>query len=238
MGSKLSTQVNNSSDVDFSSENPPKTHANFQTVDPNVPDAKTMDKYLGGALLYQFMFDKRTTPWENDMWDKEELDSFKIDLEKVDRLYYIEHNKRSEGQDFTLVARMEQGTKHIYVEMTASCDYTGFECQGGGVIFVSTNANLFMKIVLMNEYDNNDLIIQSLKNDGIEVQEHTEFDLYSRMFWTQVPMLKYLCHLAIYDNKYRLQTHLPMLPKLLQDSLEDFIKFQDAKIVYYNFESW
>ena len=214
-----------------------KTHPDFQSLEANVQTAKTMYKYVGEALTYSYMFEKRTTPWEAQQWDYDALQEFKIDLEKVDRLYYIYHyDDNVSGRKFEMIARMEYEEAPLYVELSAGCDYTGFDCQGGGQIFVSRDANLFMKLVLAEEKDlNKNLIYKSLREDRIYVEEETDdYDKYTKMFYRNAPMLKYLCHQAIYEYKDSIY-YKSLLPKILAESIDDFIKTKEAKIAYDGF---
>ncbi|XP_066943580.1 uncharacterized protein [Macrobrachium rosenbergii] len=214
---------------------PGRTKADFKTIHPAVTDADGMDTYVGGALTYQHMFERRTTPWEMDLWDHDELQSFNINLEDVDRLYYIYfHDDGVNGQEYRLIARVEHKGLPLYVELMAGCDFTGFDCQGQGVIFVSRDANLFMKLCLTAECER-DLIYQSLTEDGIQVEEQTEYDACRKMFWTTAPMLKYLCHQAAYEHRAKLWPQFSSLPKILANSVDEFIKFQEAKVVYEDF---
>ena len=210
-----------------------KTHPDFKSLDAEVQNADTMDDYVGEALSYSYMFEKRTTPWEAQHWDYDALQKFEIDVEKVDRLYYIYHTDHAGGQDFKMIARMEYEEAPLYVELDAGCDYTGFECQGNGVIYVSRDANLFMKLVLSKEDSlNRNLIYKSLREDRIYVEEDNDYDNYSNMFGTNVPMLKYLCHEAIYENKDELCEYKFQLPNILVNSIDDFIRTKEAKIAY------
>ena len=214
-----------------------KTHPNFKSVNPVVRDAETIADYLREPLHYQFMFDKRTTPWELQQWDYEVLQSFEINLEKVDRLYDVQYENDGVGiRSFGLIARMEYEEQSLYVELIANCDYTGFDCQGGGYIFISKDANLFFKLVLRENLNKN-LIYESLKSDSIYVEEEedTDYDKFSRMMWKTAPMLKYLCHEAIYQNREPLQGYSFLLPKILTESIDDFIKTKEAKIAYNGF---
>ena len=215
----------------------PDTHHDFRSIDPNVRDVAMMDGYLSEALFYQHMFDKRTTPWEAQEWDYGVLQEFEVKLEMVDRLYYIHYNSDGvSGRDFKLIARVEYEGKALYVEMIASCDYTGFECQGGGFIFVSRDANLFMKLVLTEREDdlNKKLIYESLQKDSIYVEEEDEIlcEKFSRMMRECVPMLKYLCHEVVYQNRNTLRGYKTLLPKILIQSIDDFIRDKEARIAY------
>ena len=83
-----------------------KTHSDFKSVDPKVYNADTIYDYVGYALMYQYMLEKRTTPWEKDLWDYDQLQNFTIELEQVDRLYYIYYTDDIiDGEQFKLAAR-------------------------------------------------------------------------------------------------------------------------------------
>ena len=237
-----------------------KTHPNFKSVIPDVCDAKTMQKYVGGVLSNQDLFDKRTTPWERKNWDEDELQKFEIDLQDIDRLYHIYHRNDEGGREYRLIGRIEYKNKNkknfrqprccrhrkkksqkqqqpptlLYVELKASCNFTGFSWEGGiggGVIFVSSDANLFMKIIVRFEREKH-LIYKSLAEDGIEVEEQHEYDLFSRMLWNNPPPLKYLCHEAVYLNKELYDYYPNLLPKILSESVTEFIKTEEAKLAY------
>ena len=210
-----------------------KTHPEFRSAEVTVRDADTMDDYLGEALFHQHMFDKRTTPWEVKEWDYDFLQEFRIDLEKVDRLYHIWHmNDNVSNREFQFIARMDYEGKPLYVELIASCDYTGFECQGGGYIFISRDPSLFMKVVLSEgDHLNKKLIHQLLQEDMIYIEE-IYYDRFSRMFWRNAPMLKYLCYEAIFQSRDKFRGNLNLLPKILRESIVDYIRTEEARIAY------
>ena len=210
-----------------------KTHPDFKSVISSVVNAEDMDDHLFEALSYQYMFDRRTTPWEMQHWDYKDLQAFKIDLEQVDRLYHIKFFENAGDREFEMIGRMQYKGEPLYVELNAGCDNTGFDCQGMGNIFISRDANLFMKLVLRSNNEK-DLIYKSLADDGIEVEEEeqSEFDVHKRMFSRTVPMLKYICHEAVYQHEQKLQSQFEQLPKILANSLEEFIRFQEAKKDY------
>ena len=206
----------------------------FKSVDPAVIDTTTIEDYLWEPLDFQYMFDRRTTPWEIQQWDHDELQSFKIDVGKIDRLYHIHTTDINESdREYELIARLQYKGQPLYVELNASCDFTGFDCQGGGAIFVSRNASLFMRLVLTSG-NKKDLIYESLAEDGIEVEEQSEFDACQRIFRKNVPMLKYLCHEAFYKNEEELQPYVSLLPTILSNSVDEFIQFHKAKEAYDN----
>ena len=229
-----------------------QTHPDFKSVDSNVTNANTLGEILCEALQNQHNFEKRTTPVEMQSWNSyEALQQFTIDLEKVDRLYHVYYyNDETSLRFFHMIARMEYNNNnnnnnnqgYIFVELQANCDFTGFDCQGGGVIFISENANLFMRLVLgetfMDEEFNKCLIYDFLKEDddydydAITVERET-CDKFSRMFLNRVPMLKYICHEIIYKNKDQLWEYKVLLPEILKNSVDDFINTKEA-IASYN----
>jgi len=208
-----------------------KTHPDFKSVYSEITtNADMMDDYMSYALAYQYMFDRRTTPCEKSLWEDKELDNFNIDLEKIDRLYYIYYAEEEMGwygEKFRMTARMDYKGRKVYFELVANCDYMGFD----GIIFVCEDADLFMKIIITDKYQIN-LIYQSLREDGIQVEELTEYDVCSHFQKHNAPMLKFLCHLTIYKNKNLLEASFLQLPKLLEKSVKSFTQTMEAKEDY------
>ncbi|XP_042239460.1 uncharacterized protein LOC121877701 isoform X2 [Homarus americanus] len=147
-----------------------KTHPNLKSLVNGVQTAEEMENMIGTALSYQDMFDHRTSPWEMHKWEQEDLQKLKIDLEKVDRLYHIKfQDDEVEQRDYELVARVEFAPKTwMFIELVAGCDYTGFDCRGGGEIYVSFDAQVFLKSVLNRDYSIH-RIWQSMVEDDYEV---------------------------------------------------------------------
>ena len=132
---------------------------------------------LGEALHYQYMFTHQT-PMEMD-YDELEEDNIEIDLEKVDRVYHIKFSDYCGvgERDFEFIGWMQYGKeeeKPLYVEMIASCDLMGFQSYGGGHIYVSRDADLFMDMVLNEEKHDIYSIYQSLAEDGIRAEKKWE----------------------------------------------------------------
>lgn len=219
-----------------------KTHPDFKSVDPLVANAEDMCNQLFDALSYQFLFHRRTTPRERDQWGDGDLRTFEIDLELVDRLYDIDSVFKNRGSRewVEMIGRMQYKGDRLYVKLTASYDYTGFRGQVGGVIFVSRDACLFMRLVLVPGI-RKDRIYKSLVKDGIEVGELSEFDsgyAIREMFWNNVPRLKYICYEAIYQKQQQLQSYLLLLPKILANSIDEFIRLKEAQEDYENICIW
>lgn len=147
------------------------THYNFKSVLPEVTCAEDMEDLIGTAICYQYMFEKRTSPWERCEWSEGELEAFEIDLEAVDRLYYIYHcDDGVSGRDFEFIGRMEYKHRYVYIKMSAGCDFTGFDCQGGGKIFLTFDARIFLKSAMEQHYQPH-LIWESMVQDGLDVEE-------------------------------------------------------------------
>lgn len=187
-----------------------------------------MEDCLCPSLEYQYMFVRKTSPWERSEWLDEDLDGFKLELEEVDRLYYIFQNNYDENyQFFNILARVCHEGSHLFVELSASCDYTGFDCQGFGDIFVTRSANIFFQVLMRNDYDR-DAIRASLLSDGYALDDLIMPPRPSP-FAHSAPMLKFLCHVAIHDNKKLLApVYKEVLPPILSDSITDFINVREA----------
>ena len=154
-----------------------------------------------------------------------ELESFKIVPEEIDRLYFIKHDEfYYQGvwkDEYYLLARIncyDKICQNIYVEMIANCNgEEGFSNGGGsGTIYISFNPNIFIKVVLRGlKGCNKMLVYNSLKDDGFDVKD--------------TPNLQHLCYKIIYKYHNNL---LLLLPNSLKNGIEEFIKYQNAKIAY------
>ena len=151
-----------------------KTHPNFKSIIPSVQNAEKMNDYLGEVLYYQYTFERGTTRWEMQQWDYDDLQAFEIDLERVDRLYHINFVDDCGDRRFEMIGRMQCKEESFYVQLFAR---RGFHCKGGGYMFISRDANLFMKYLLKSKIEK-DLIYKALADDGIEVEEEelSEFE--------------------------------------------------------------
>jgi len=199
------------------------THPAFRSLDNTVHNAEDIEELIGEALLYQHMFEKRTSPWEMHNWDYEELQDFTLKLKRVDRLYYIKHfDDQVSSRTFEMLVRMKYKKEKYFVHLSAGCDFTGFDCQGGGEIYITKSANIFLKSIV-EESHNPTLIYNSLVEDGYRVEEPSEFDS------SNAPMLKFLTHQAIHENQDDLSHYPEVLPSMLTQSLTDFIQVQETR---------
>lgn len=206
------------------------THPNFRSIVQGVMCADDIFDLVGTALLYQNMFDKRTSPWEMSEWDEGELETFEVSAENIDRVYHIYHYDDGglSGREFQLLARMDYKGRSVFVELLASCDSTGFDCQGGGEIYVSSDAQVYLTSIVGNNYDHQ-AIWGSMVDDGLQVEEPTEFDMQKHWERKNVPMLKLLCHETVYDEQEKLQHYDDVLPHPLSNSIKEFVKVRGTK---------
>ena len=196
-----------------------KIHSNFKSIDSTINNGEMMHDYLNYALINQKMFIKKTTPWEmNKLFKLDELNSFNINLEKVDRLYYIYRNIKI--KEYSLIARVDYNNRHLYVELYAQ-QYTDI---WEGFIFISYDVHIFMKLVLLF-FQNKNLIYQSLREDGIVINKEP---FIHRLTWNDPPNLEFLCYCSIYQNKDILEKQIKYLPKILENKIKNFIKYQEV----------
>lgn len=96
---------------------------------------------------------------------------------------------------------------------------------GGGEIYISLDAQVFLKSVLDQKYDIQK-IWRAMVDDGYNVEQPSEYDLKPMRLWHSTPMLKFLCHMAVYNNKEYLKHYNQVLPKSLVDCVDEFIKLR------------
>ena len=208
------------------------SNLDFKSCYSNIQHANTILDYVEDALDSQDLFDKNTTPYEKNDFDFEELQSFKIDVDKIDRLYHINYEPIYRFQtNYELIVRMQYDAKPLYVELFGNCcEIHGFRWDGVGHIFISRNADIFMKCVLrIRKYEsskyNIKAIYESLKNDGIRFEAAYESP-------NNAHTLQKLCYKAISNNTATLQEYKTELPKILIESVNYFIKAKEAIIHY------
>nr|BDT62228.1 MAG: hypothetical protein [Penaeus semisulcatus majanivirus] len=202
----------------------------FISLDASVANRSDIVDLVGEALHFQYLFEKRTSPWERASWDDQDLEDFKIQADMIQRLYYIFHSDDGVShRGFELAVRTVHKGKVVYASMTAGCDFTGFECQGDGEIYITCDAQIFLKSVLNTTIDLHG-IWKSMVSDGLSVEEPSPFDLLPMWQWNNVPMLKFLCHMKVYDERDKLRELASLvLPKTLAQSVEDFLKTRETK---------
>ncbi|XP_050719476.1 uncharacterized protein LOC127000095 [Eriocheir sinensis] len=202
----------------------PTTHLDFHTLVPEVADAEAMNTTVGRAICHQYLFDRRTSPREVSLWAPGELQEFNISLQCVDRLYHI---YKSEDHIFELVTRVEYKDRYLFVELSCSCYFEGFECQGGGQIYVSYSASLFTKVITTKLW-NEELFYQSLAQDGYLVEGRSVFERCPPARWHTPPSLMALSHLTVSNNKDNLGHYRELLPTAVAQSVDEFVQVQEA----------
>ena len=206
----------------------------FKSLDPRVEVPEDIWDVVGEALGWQKLFIRKTSPWEMVEWGPGELESYMVDDDGLDRVYYTyEFDGHGVGdREYTLLGRMRYGSRTSYFALEASCDFTGFTCQGGGYIYVTFDPQIFLKSVVtprQNPYK----IWTFMVEDGLKVDEPTPFDLVPVRLWKSVPMLKYLCHQTVYDHRDTLAGEATkVLPRILVDSIEEFIRTRTTRDHY------
>lgn len=205
----------------------------FKSLDQRVVVPDDILEVVAEAMGYQYMFTKRTSPWEMVEWTEGELNSFNIDKNKIDRVYYIYgFDTGVSDRNYTLLARMRYGPRKAYFILNAGCDFTGFSCQGGGEIYVTFDPQIFLKSIVTSEHRPHD-IWTSMVEDGLAVDEPTPFELLPERLWSSAPMLKYLCHQAVYNHQDTLAPEAAKtLPKILADSVDEFIRTRTTRDHY------
>lgn len=133
-----------------------------------------MYKLIIEALNHQRMFRRSTTPMEMKDWDYKKLQNFKIDTKNIDRCYYVEKCEDAGGREFTFLGRLKYKEEKypLFIELRASCDYTGFDCQGGGKIYLTRYAQLYYDVVSRNTNAKVKNALQlALKKDNYNIRD-------------------------------------------------------------------
>ena len=197
----------------------------FKSYVPGIESPNDIFYHMCYPLEYQYLFEKRTSPWEMQEIDHRYLENFRIESHQIDRLYLLEEGERDYVKPWDLMCRLNVDGVKYFVSMGASCDYTGFDCRGGGFIQFTKLPDFFLE----NIADYPDMIYTYLKNDGYSVQKPNLEHRVSRKFWKNPPMLKFLCHEGIYKHSNVLSHFKEVLPKMLVNSVMEFIQIQISK---------
>ena len=146
----------------------------FKSFDSRIKKATDIYNLVGEALQYQECFAKRTTPWEKQRWNDEQLEAFQIKPEQIDRLfainYYIDCNKFGR-RAYYMVARQKYKGGHVFVELNGVTYDDGFSCSLCTIkaeIFISEDSRYFMNLLARGKcYDQISLIEQSIAEERI-----------------------------------------------------------------------
>lgn len=200
-------------------------HESLKSYIASVQSHDDLSECMEPAFSYQFMFERKTSPWEMSSWNQDELQNFKVETEKIDRVYYVKCSDDDFGSDFYLLCRMKHGDKHVFVEFAAGCDYTGFDCQGGGDIYVTSNPNTFYNEAIQNvdDKENHTVILKALLEDGYQVEPHQESRMARIEAWNNPITLQLRCLETIRDNQDARSCYSDQLPKPLTNSIDQFI---------------
>lgn len=121
-----------------------QTHRNFQSLEPYIKNAQDIYNNIKQALIYQSIYNRTTTPQEIQTWDYEELQRITIDVEKIDRLYYMEYHYDNKVTECEIIIRMiYKDNQYVFIKLYASFDWTNNKPEGTGDIFISRCPKFF-----------------------------------------------------------------------------------------------
>ena len=215
-------------------ENKAEVKDDFKSLDPRIKTAKELLVVVGEALTWQELFTRKTPPWEMVEWETDELKCYEVHANRVDRVYhiYVDDGDGVGHRRYILLGRMRYGSRMSYFALEAGCDFCGFICEGGGEIYVTFDAQIFLKSVVRPS-QNPHAIWTLMLEDGLKVHEPSPFDLLPVRRWKGVPMLKYLCHQTVCKHRDILADEAArVLPKLLADSVGEFIRTRSSREHY------
>ena len=218
---------------------PPTLHPNFKSLNPNINNFEILNNFLKYPLKRQPRFSISTTPSEEKIWNKKELEFFRIIPEKIDRIYYINiHLKHMHCEIiYYLLARQDYKGRKLYIEM--HCVFEHFPHISKCIIFISFKRNLFLKLVSHDLYTDIKMSIcqfieeEEEEEDGF-CMEKFESDktfplledfLSRKIVYKTVPLLKDLCREIVYRKVDR--RYWEILPKILRNDLDDQDAFED-----------
>ena len=214
----MSSSSSSSSSSETESDWDPGTEAVF-TITTTPLKCNRIVEFMGEALQYQSIYEKRTSPWEREKW--KELDEFTIDEKLVDRVYYLRHTDDVGDREFDLVGRMEyNNNQKVYFILRAGCDFTGCNCQGGGSVFVTLDPQQLLHSLLPHHMPN-DIWEFMVQEDGLNV-ESLEGNMGSP------PKLLHLCNQTIYKHRNILAPLAALLPPLIATNVDEYIKWKDT----------
>ena len=184
--------------------------------------------YLNNNIIYKnfgfFLEDQRylrkqISPWETNF---RELQHLKIDIKKIDRLYYLTEFNGHFGE---FVARMiYYDNRNIYIYYKIFNDMIVLDYNIvilDGIIYLTENVNEFLNVAFYSFVDKKK-IYNFFKEDNIDVYINEIFDEHQNKF-TDCPTLKYVCLKAIFDCKIN---YMSLLPKNLEHYVTDFIRMK------------
>ena len=189
-----------------------KTHSNFKSVMTNssIADANDIAQSIGIEYKHKdelFVSVPFIIPWESKLWfgDHDHGGSslhreFKIDLQLIDRLYYIWRHVRSQRCfiESRLLIRMDFTStkgKYLYAMLITTTQSINQPYRFDGWAFVTTDPYLIMRMMpwkIIEPIHSRDRIYESLAKDDIHDDEEIEFSIDS-FFSDSSRMLTLLC---------------------------------------------
>ena len=207
-------------------------HPVFKSVVPTVSIHGVMKDTLSAVIPHQSIFTKKTFPGEMKDWNYKDLQTFKINLNFVDRLYYIYFNLLDEDL-FHVICRMMYKNEHVFVQLYARCcGDGGFGCCGRGTILLTRNPNLLFHVILGNDTFDRDAILKLLTSDGYQIDDDNTQPSSLGVEKVKDPhTLQFLTYDAIYKHHHLLR--IKDMPPNLSGSLHKFINIREA-LQFYN----
>ena len=204
-------------------------HPNFKSFDRYVKRAEDMHNYLRLRLCELDRLgpmddiQRRTTPWEIDAWNADELKFFRIDLKSIDRLYYIKIIAPWGGRRFNMIGRKDCDGHWIYfhLQSVSSC-----YCQSErDSMNVSKDVSLFMRYINhQTPFNSDNEIDEALMEDGIRMEENQSFKM-------GVDSLEEICYDFISRHKKALEPRFEELPKCIANRIMKFILFHEKSLI-------
>lgn len=209
-------------------------HSNFKSV---LYPVETMDdlvyyftiddylKYISGYFFYgEYDFLEGIEECHMEQWQPVNFYTFKIDYRKIDRFYTYSGGEEDSYSETYF--RMDHHGQSVYVHLKVE-----YNLPGGGEVYMTYDPEVFLRAVV--EWQEDTLSIwQSLVDDGHDLEEPQEFDFMPPTDWKSTPSLKQLCLHEVYSNLTygggELQNYSTVLPKSLINSVEKYIRIQEA----------
>ena len=204
----------------------------FKSVFPSLKNGQDIFNLFKIPFSVQEKIVKSLPLWEEKYWENEELQKIQIDCEKIDRIYYgFIFGSNKSYLNYLLIARMEYKEKPLYFELSV---LGNGNIEKNSCIFISRNANIFMKIMISrHKYANKLLIYDYFEKDNIIIEKSKSPE-----------SLLNLCNNKIYSNRYFREKYykslnpssflLNSLPNNLVENIKYFIKIEETRLTYQN----
>ena len=212
-----------------------KTHPNFKcTFDPSIKDINDIVFFEEGdafnPFLYQEIFEKKALTEEMKEEDEDKLQSFKIDPEKIDRIYYIDKEifEETKVNEYNMLARIDNNPP-LYIDFRVfGCCCRSFKCdncEGNGNIFIFSDVNVFMTICkkrldeVNEEY--HEKALESLTQDYGENWKNSKYDKYEEELLEED------------TAKFNGDDDYLVIWEGDNDDVDNFLRFRDVRNEYY-----